>query len=64
MSPIPPSLWGISVQYHPSSPARSLQATRKRTYSGYHLLSIYRIHVKCYAKHFIDTVWFNLRPFA
>lgn len=56
MSPVLQSLRSYNVLYRPSSSAHPLQATRRKTGSGYHLLSIYRIEVKCYAKHFIDTL--------
>lgn len=56
VSPVLQSLRSYNVLYCPSSSAHPLQATRRRTGSGCHLLSIYRIEVKCYAKHFIDTL--------
>lgn len=56
MSPVLQSLRSYNVLYRPSSSAHPPQATRRRTGSGYHLLSIYRIEVKCYAEHFIDTL--------
>lgn len=45
MSPVLQSLRSYNVLYHLSSSAHPPQATRRRTGSGYYLLSIYRIEV-------------------